>query len=240
MQMAPLKYEHILVEESGEPLVDLADYGFVLEPAYYNDGLSDTSEMYLRKAVAERLEAVREELSPLNFKIWDGWRSREVQQNIYMKYWKEMESKHPDWTEEQLREQVGIFVTIATDPNRIPIHSTGGAVDLTLVDESGAELDMGTRFDHFGPEAAAFYFEQDGDNETARDHRRILREALTQAYFRYDENEWWHFDYGNQVWAAALDKPKAIYNEVKQKELRRYIIKVSRGTQLGESIFMNK
>jgi len=215
--MTLFKYEHIPIEESGDPLVNLAAYGFVLEPAYYNDGLSDTPEMYLRRTVADRLATVREELYPLNFKIWDGWRPREVQHNIYMKYWKEMESEHQDWTEEQLLEQVGTFVTIANDPDRIPIHSTGGAVDLTLVDESSAELDMGTRFDYFGPEAAALYFEQDGDNETARDNRRILREALTQADFRYDEDEWWHFDYGNQVWAVALDKPKAIYNEVKQK-----------------------
>jgi D-alanyl-D-alanine dipeptidase len=215
--MTLFKYEHIPIEESGDPLVNLADYGFALEPAYYNDGLSDTSEMYLRRTVADRLATISEELYPLNFKIWDGWRPREVQHNIYMKYWKKMESEHQNWTEEQLLEQVGTFVTIANDPNMIPIHSTGGAVDLTLVDNSGAELDMGTRFDYFGPEAAALYFEQDGDNETARDNRRILRETLTHADFRYDEDEWWHFDYGNQVWAVALDKPKAIYNEVKQK-----------------------
>jgi D-alanyl-D-alanine dipeptidase len=108
-----------------------------------------------------------------------------------------------------------------------------------LVDESGAEIDMGTRFDHFGPEAAALYFEQDGDNETARDNRRILRVALTKADFRYDEDEWWHFDYGNQIWAAALDKPKAIYSEVKER-FRRYITNVSRGTQPGRSISRNK
>lgn len=221
--MTIFKYEHIPIEESDEPLVDLADYGFELEPVYYKDGLSNTPEMHLRETVAERLSAVRDELFPLNLKIWDGWRPREVQCNIYMKYWKEMESEHPDWTEEQLREQVGTFVTIATDPNRIPIHSTGGSVDLTLVDKSGAELDMGTRFDHFGPKAAALYFEQDGDNDTARDNRRILREGLTMADFRYDQDEWWHFDYGNQIWAAALNKPKAIYNEVKEKYFRRYI-----------------
>jgi D-alanyl-D-alanine dipeptidase len=112
---------------------------------------------------------------------------------------------------------VGTFVTIATDPNVIPIHSTGGSVDLTLVDESGAELDMGTGFDHFGPEAAALYFERGEVNKRAGDNRRILRKALIEAGFRYDEDEWWHFDYGNQIWAAALHKPKAIYSEVKEK-----------------------
>jgi D-alanyl-D-alanine dipeptidase len=164
------QWEKRQIEESDERLVNLADYGFELEPAYYNAGLSDTPEMYLRKSVSELLAAVRVELAPLNFKIWDGWRSREVQQKIYLNYWKKMETEHPDWSGEQLHKRAGTFVTIANDPNRIPIHATGGSVDLTLVDESGAELDMGTGF-----------------------------------------------DYGNQIWAAAFDKPLAIYGEINEE-----------------------
>jgi D-alanyl-D-alanine dipeptidase len=225
--MTLIKYEHIPIEESNEPLVNLAGYGFELEPVYYKAGLSGTPEMYLRKSVAERLATACAELSPLNLKIWDGWRPREVQHKIYLNYWKEMETEHPGWSEEQLHAIVGTFVTIASDPNRIPIHSTGGSVDLTLVDESGAELDMGTGFDHFGPEASALFYEQDGKDETARKNRRILREALTNAGFRFDDDEWWHFDYGNQIWAAAFDKPIAIYDEVNEEFLRRYITDVS-------------
>lgn len=211
--MTLFKYDHIPIEETGEPLADLAGYGFVLEPAYYRCGLSDTSEMCLRKGVATRLAAARDGLAPLNFKIWDGWRPREVQHNIYMNYWNEMAGAHPDWDDARLREQVGTFVSTATDPKRIPIHATGGSVDLTLVDGDGAELDMGTGFDHFGPESAALYFEKAGFDKTVRRNRRILRETLTRAGFRWDTDEWWHFDYGNQIWAAALNRPKAIYGE---------------------------
>jgi D-alanyl-D-alanine dipeptidase len=209
------------IEESGEPLVDLADCGFAVEPVYYNKGLSDTPMIYLRKTLVERLSAVSQELAPLNFKIWDGWRPREVQHKVYMRYWKAIAAEHPDWTEAQLHEQAGIFVTSATDPNRIPYHSTGGSVDLTLVDESGVEIDMGTGFDHFGPEAAALHYEKDNTNQKIRDNRRILREALTMFEFRYDEDEWWHFDYGNQIWAAVMGKPKAIYSEIKRIPFRR-------------------
>jgi D-alanyl-D-alanine dipeptidase len=220
--MPLLKYEHIPINESNEPLVNLAHYGFKLDPAYYNAGLSETPVVYLRESVADRIQAVREKLAPLNFKIWDGWRPREVQHKIYLNYWKEMAMEHPEWSEEQLREQVDTFVTFATDPNRIPVHSTGGSVDLTLVYENGAELDMGTGFDHFGPEAAALYYEQDGRNsEVVCMNRRILREALTKADFRFDNDEWWHFDYGNQIWAAALGKPHAIYDEANARLFRR-------------------
>ena len=212
--MTILKYEHIPIEESNEPLVNLTQYGFKLEPVYYNAGLVDTPAMYLRKSVADRLEAVREKLAPLNFKVWDGWRPREVQQKLYLNYWKEMAMAHPGWPEEQIREQVETFVSIGADPSRIPLHATGGSVDLTVVNECGVELDMGTGFDHFGPEAAARYYEQTGRNhEAACTNRRILRQALTKAGFRYDDDEWWHFDYGNQIWAAVLGKSHAIYGE---------------------------
>ena len=212
--MTIIKYEHIPIEESHEPLVNLAHYDFQLEPAYYHAGLTDTSAIYLRRSVAERLQSVREKLAPLNFKIWDGWRPRDLQHHIYWNYWKAMAAEHTGWSEAQLREQVETYVTIGTDPSRIPLHTTGGAVDLTLVNERGAELDMGTGFDHFGPEAAALYYEQDGSGqEVARNNRRILRDALTDADFRCDADEWWHFDYGNQIWAAVLGKSHAIYGE---------------------------
>jgi D-alanyl-D-alanine dipeptidase len=227
--MSVLRFHHIPIEESEEPLVDLDEYGFILEPVYYNNGLSDTPKMYLRKTVVERLATASHELAPLKFKIWDGWRPREVQHKIYTKYWKRIAAEHPDWTDAQIRAQVGIFVTIAADLNRIPFHSTGGAVDLTLVDESGAEIDMGTGFDHFGPEAAALHFENDGANQRTRDNRRILRKALTEVEFRYDADEWWHFDYGNQIWAAAYTKPKAIYSEVKSVSFRRQCSEPHRG-----------
>ena len=49
----------------------------------------------------------------------------------------------------------------------------------------------------------------------ARQNRQLLIRLFEEEDFVVDASEYWHFDYGNQVWAVALDKPKAIYNEVK-------------------------
>lgn len=215
--MTLLNYQHVLIEESGENLVNLANYGFELEPVYFTDGISDTPDMLLRQSVAERLAVARDKLVPLNFKIWDGWRPREVQHVLYMNFGEAVEAQHPDWTDDQIRELVGTYVAIASDPKCIPNHSTGGSVDLTLVDVCGAELNMGTGFDHFGLEAAALYYEHHEGNNAVRNNRRLLRKFLTAAGFRFDEDEWWHFDFGNQIWAAKFNKPKAIYSEVKKK-----------------------
>ncbi len=220
--MALSAYEHIPIEECGEPLVDVADFGFVIDPVYYTAGLSSTPEILLRKSLAARLAAARDLIQPFNFKVWDGWRPRDVQHELYLKYWNDLKARHPQWSEDRLKAQIERYVGVATDPSSIPLHSTGGAVDLTIVDQKGLELEMGTEFDFFGPEAAALYFETIEGSETIRDNRRLLRNGLSDVGFRFDEDEWWHFDYGNQIWANAFDKPKAIYGEIKQGEQERW------------------
>lgn len=211
--MTLLKYEHIEIRDSGDPLVNLTDFDFLLEQSYYKRGFSKDSRIYIRKTIAEKLEHIQKKLGNYKFKIWDGWRSREVQHNIYMNHWQKLKNEHPDWKEEKLKEEVGKFVTVATDPHRIPIHSTGGSTDLTLTDSLGNELDMGTSFDHFGPEAASLFYEINDIDDRVRSNRKLLRDAMVAEEFRIDDDEWWHFDYGNQLWAAALNKPYAIYGE---------------------------
>lgn len=77
------------------------------------------------------------------------------------------------------------------DPRKGSIHNRGGAVDLTLVDANGLELEMGTDFDHFGPEAAHNY---QNLTKQVRSNRKLLRNTMTAAGFRIMESEWWHYD----------------------------------------------
>jgi len=212
--MTKVLFETIQIQESGDDLVDLNGYDFILDAKYFNQGLSSDSKIYLRKLVADKLSKIQQNFNgKYRFKIWDGYRSREVQNNIYQKFWKELKLKNPSWSEEKLALEVSVFVTLPNNPNRIPPHSTGGAVDLTLVDEHGNELDMGTPFDYFGPEASSLYFENNNLNNDIKNNRALLREAMVKEDFRYDEDEWWHYDYGNQIWALALNKSSAIYGE---------------------------
>lgn len=76
-------------------------------------------------------------------------------------------------------------------------HNYGVAVDLSIVDDRGQLLDMGTPFDHLGPEATV------GDEERwikagkmkpeVRANRRLLIEVMRQAGMRPYRLEWWHF-----------------------------------------------
>jgi D-alanyl-D-alanine dipeptidase len=210
--MTRVKFEAIPIEDNGEPLVNLADYPFVLETVYYDRGLSNLTTHYLRRGVAEKLVKVQESLgSSYQLKIWDGWRPREVQNALYQEFWQQLKAEHPDWNDERLRGRTEQFVTMATDQKRIPPHATGGTVDLTVVDKNGGELDMGTAFDYFGPEAAPDFF--DGRSEEIAANRKLLQDAMAGQGFTFDEDEWWHFDYGCQLWVVRSGQPVAIYSE---------------------------
>ncbi|MGB8843310.1 MAG: D-alanyl-D-alanine dipeptidase [Aliidongia sp.] len=76
------------------------------------------------------------------------------------------------------------------DPRRGSPHSRGAAVDLTLVDASGAELDMGTGFDAFTP------LSHHGNTEilpAAQRNRLLLMGLMSTAGWDFYRNEWWHY-----------------------------------------------
>lgn len=214
--MTLLDYTHIEIRENGEPLLDLSTFGFVLEPHYFQQGLSPEPRLFLREGTAQKLLNAERSLAPLRFKIWDAFRPRSVQNNLYQKLWKERHAAHPEWEESRLKIDVGTFISPPYDEGRIPPHSTGGTVDLTLIDKQGQELDMGTSFDFFGPEAAPDFYAKNSPHSAAARHREILLKALEAEGFTVDHEEWWHFDWGNQMWALKSKAPFAFYGETKK------------------------
>jgi zinc D-Ala-D-Ala dipeptidase len=78
------------------------------------------------------------------------------------------------------------------------IHCYGAAVDLTLADATGKEVDMGTVYDHLGPLAEPRLeqkYLQSGELTAAQVKRRhILRDAMKAQGMRPLANEWWHFN----------------------------------------------
>ena len=89
------------------------------------------------------------------------------------------------------------------DPARGSIHSYGMAVDVTLLDALGNEVDMGTGFDamvvtsHTDNEAQSVA--SGVLTETQLKHRLLLREAMQFAGYRSISTEWWHFDYDDRA-----------------------------------------
>ncbi|MBC7641950.1 MAG: M15 family metallopeptidase [Flavobacterium sp.] len=83
------------------------------------------------------------------------------------------------------------------NPSKGSIHNKGGAVDITLVDRYGNEMDMGTKFDFFGEEAGHNYLKLSND---VLKNRELLKRVMINAKFNPFDSEWWHYNL-----AAGLD-----------------------------------
>jgi zinc D-Ala-D-Ala dipeptidase len=83
-------------------------------------------------------------------------------------------------------------------PDPGSMHNHGAAVDISIADENGEALDMGTAFDHFGPLAQPRfedrYLRAGKLTPEQVENRRLLREVMTEAGWRGIRNEWWHFE----------------------------------------------
>ena len=90
------------------------------------------------------------------------------------------------------------------------LHNYGVAVDVTIADENGNELDMGTPVDHLGVEAnidRELHLVKTGViSENARQNRLLLRKVMKNAGFSTIRTEWWHFDLVSKARAKQLYK----------------------------------
>jgi D-alanyl-D-alanine dipeptidase len=93
-----------------------------------------------------------------------------------------------------------------------PPHLTGGAVDLEIVDESGARLDFSSPYDILDARQAAP--NAAGLSSTARENRALLRRVVEPTGLTNYVAEWWHWSYGDAGWALRVGAPHAIYDRI--------------------------
>jgi D-alanyl-D-alanine dipeptidase len=218
------------IEECGEPLVPMNTMPEVLinHPEYYIQGLSGSLPVcYARLSVFKKiLEAAEFLPKGYKFVVLDAWRPIEVQQSLFDKFKIIVRERHPEIKDEdKITEMTTQFVALPSLDDKKPSpHNTGGAVDLTIADENGIWLDMGTYFDEMTDRTRTRYYEEkleSGDYLSEREiritkNRRLLYHIMTKAGFTNYTDEWWHYDFGDQLWAYHNDgKVKAIYGRAK-------------------------
>ncbi|MCA2211914.1 M15 family metallopeptidase [Jidongwangia harbinensis] len=197
----------IPVHDDGEPLVDLRGYPeFRLDPRAADES---GSYAHLREGVVDRLAAAQRSLpTGLRLLIVEGYRPYQRQLEIFTGYQDELRGRYPDWPADHLRRETSKFVS----PVEVAPHSTGGAVDLTLCDDDGAELDMGTVIDATPVDSEnACYTAATNIPAEARRNRGILIEALGSAGLVNYPTEWWHWSYGELYWALTTSAPATRY-----------------------------
>lgn len=192
--------------------------GFAVWPAYHRLGVPNAQpECYARTGIFERLLHAASLLPDgLRLVILDAWRPFAVQQHLYDTLYDILRQHQPDADPAELTRRTREFVAPPSTRAESPSpHLTGGAIDLTLCDSEGRWLDMGSLFDEATPRSYTRHYEEiaapDEQQRRIRDNRRNLFNAMSAAGFSNLSSEWWHYDYGDQLWAAHLGKPHAIY-----------------------------
>lgn len=233
----PLRpWSPIPIADNGEPLLELPAALVRLEPhPYVAVGApygEQASPFRLRRGVIERLLAAQQHLQQhhpqLRLAVFDAWRPLAVQ--AYMVQHAigaecerlGLDPSQPGPALQAVVAEVGHFwAPPSADPRTPPPHSTGAAVDLTLIDGEGQPVAMGSEIDAIGAVSEPDHWllqAQALPPGTARDqalawhrHREALRSAMLQAGFAQHPNEWWHFSHGDQLWAWQQQQPLAIY-----------------------------
>ncbi len=209
--------QNIEIIDCAEKLEVLSASEFVLSPMYYRWGFSDTEVIELRSGLIEKLRSAKKSLKTgWNFKIWDGYRTLHTQGLLYEDYWNRLKKENPEWSDEELKKAVEIFVSFPSKDLALPApHNTGGAVDLTLVDEKGNDIQMGTDFDEFHVKSYTDNFsDKTGLEAVFHQNRMLLKKVLEDVGFVNYHEEWWHFSYGDQEWARQNGLNQAVYGSM--------------------------
>ena len=202
-----------------EPFAELfTSDNYEIQMQYARMGLLHAeSSCFVRESVKKRIEdAITFLPDGLKIRILDAWRPFKLQEELYKKYYDRIVRMHGliDFDNKRKIDVVTKYVSYPDyDRNFPPVHTTGGAIDVTLIDKGGIELNMGTCFDDLTNKAHTCYYEVHEENIDVRNNRRILYHAMIKAGFTNFPSEWWHYDYGDKFWGYYKQCP-ALYRGV--------------------------
>lgn len=208
--MSDPKVAAVPVRECGERLVDVRHESMLLVDTRAQD--PEDAFARLREGVLIRLVHAQTLLPDgLRLLFVEGYRPPWLQRRYFEEYAGQLRALHPGWPAERLHAAASRYVS----PPDIAPHSAGSAVDLTLAEADGHELDLGTRMNADPEESeGACYTEADTISAEARRNRDILGTVLREAGLVNYPTEWWHWSYGDRYWALATGAPHAVYGAV--------------------------
>ena len=152
----------------------ILDIKYATENNFTGKKIYNSSKVFLHENAAKKLLIASQYAKNLGYKIkiFDAFRPLDVQQSLY--------------------EQINDERYVSNPVTGVATHTRGVAVDLTLVDIHGDELDMGTEFDSFDDRA-----HQSPDipnlSQNVLCNRIILAGIMSIAGFTPLSTEWWHY-----------------------------------------------
>ena len=219
----------IPIEECGEPMQALPPALLRIEPHPYVAlgapyGASG-NPFQLRLGVVQRLLDAQQQLVEhdpgLRLSIFDAWRPIAVQAFMVDHSIAELcrergvEVRSGDAFDQVVADVGRFWAAPSRDPMTPPPHSTGAAVDLTLSSSDGTPLAMGGEIDAIGAVSEPQHYAAREDSEARCWHQRrqLLADVMEASGFAQHPNEWWHYSFGDQLWAWRRGAAVAIYAE---------------------------
>lgn len=212
-------YHYIEIVECGEPLIKIPLSDFAVESPHPYEKLGapygEHSPYFLRESVVNYLIKAQTYLQQLRpdwrIQIFDAYRPVAVQKFMVSYTFSQAvgekgltESSLSEVQKQSIWEEVyKIWAEPSLDEKTPPPHSTGGAVDVTLVDEMGQIVDMGSPIDELSERSLPDYYADIQVEFAPRYHanRLLLQDVMQKAGFTRNPREWWHFSFGDQMWA---------------------------------------
>ncbi|MES2731225.1 MAG: M15 family metallopeptidase [Bacteroidota bacterium] len=150
------------------------------------DVYGDLVKAYLQEIPAQKLAKAQQYLKDkhpdYSLLVYDAARSKRVQQILW----------------DTLQKPIKLKPLYVADPKEGSIHNYGAAVDLTIADQDGQPLDMGTTYDFFGelayPSKEDSLLREGKLTQEQITNRKLLRNTMRRAGFSPIESEWWHFN----------------------------------------------
>ncbi len=161
----------------------------------------------IRTEIRQRIEKASKALPDgLAFMIYEAYRSRQQQQRLWDPVYAKLQHENPEWSAGDVYTEASRRIS---PPDGFGSgHQAGAAVDITLATLDRQPLDMGTGMNKFIISLT----------ETASpvaEHIRINRDILVSTLARFElENypeEWWHFSYGDRLWAEVTGRTQAFF-----------------------------
>jgi D-alanyl-D-alanine dipeptidase len=195
------------INECGEPLIEITKYcpNIVnnLEPAR----LKKESTLYLRLTVAKMLARANSFLPDgIVFVVNDAWRPLLVQSRYFNFYLNKYKKMFPNWNDKKLYAYTAKYVVPPNDRRRAG-HLTGAAIDLELMKNNRRLPMKSLGLEHSERSETMFKQLQNHINR----NRQLLYDVMTKAGFINYPKEYWHYSYGDVMWAELTGSTTAIY-----------------------------
>jgi D-alanyl-D-alanine dipeptidase len=148
------------------------DMKYATEDNFLKAKVYDCAECFLRLKTVKALISANNDFIKRGYKIklYDCYRPLSIQKKMW---------------------EIVSDPKYVADPKKGSIHNRGGAVDISIVDANGKEIDMGTSFDFFGIQASHKYTKF---SKEILSNRKFLKKIMVKNGFNSFDSEWWHYN----------------------------------------------